>query len=499
MEFKSFYLNSDEEVIVKIVKEILNLFKVHITGDASSEYDGLSILNICETEQGPRVSTKLIIKKNDGGECVFSRVGTARPDERAGAAIHRLIKLNLYHIFCEDLSMDPAPWGILHGVRPTKIVHRYIRQGMKEDAVYERLLSDYGASPEKADCITKLAFRQLPFLETSDEKTVSIYVGIPFCLSRCLYCSFPAYVLPKEEELAAFMSVWRRDLASVKSAVARYGLKVQNIYVGGGTPTSLPDAVFSDMLHTVHDAFYGPYTVEFTVEAGRPDSMSPAKIACLKELAVDRVSVNPQTMQLRTLRRIGRQHTPADIVQMFHDIREAGIPHINMDLIIGLPGETDADVADTMRQIAALDPDDITLHALALKRGSRLKLYLDEHPGEMLLPEDDMAQRMFRIAMEAVTRLGLQPYYLYRQGYMSGQLENVGCCRPGAEGMYNIQIMEEHQTILGIGGAATSKIVDFKAHRLKTSFNAKDLHTYLTQVDKYIERRALLLQEVYGE
>lgn len=500
MEFKSFYLNSDEEVIVKIVKEILNLFKVRITEDASSEYDSLSILNTCDAERvPPRVLTRLIIKKTNGEECVFSREETARSDERTGAAIHRLIKLNLYHIFCEELSMEPAPWGILHGVRPTKIVHRYIRQGMTEDAVYARLLSDYGASQEKAACITKLAFRQLPFLASSDERTISVYVGIPFCLSRCLYCSFPANVLPGAEELSAFMSVWRRDLEAVKAAIKEYGLKVQNIYVGGGTPTSLPDDVFSEMLHTVHKAFYGPETVEFTVEAGRPDSMSPAKIACMKELAVDRVSVNPQTMQLRTLQRIGRKHTPADIVQMFHDIREAGIPHINMDLIIGLPGETDMDIADTMRQIAALNPDDITLHALALKRGSRLKLYLDEHPGEMLLPEDAMAQRMFRVAMDAVTRLGLQPYYLYRQGYMSGQLENVGCCRPGAEGMYNIQIMEEHQTILGIGGAATSKIVDFKAHRLKTSFNAKDLHTYLTQVDKYIERRALLLQEVYGE
>ena len=427
MEFRSFYLNSDEEVIVKIVKEILNLFKIHITGTSSSQYDCLSILNTSKLEKSPEILTKLIIKYNDGTKRIFSRIATAAGDERTGAAIHRLIKLNLYHIFCEDLSMKPAPWGILHGVRPTKIVHRYIRQGMEENAIYRRLLSDYSVSPEKAACITKLAFRQLPFLKTSDERTVSIYVGIPFCLSRCLYCSFPAYVLPTNKELTTFMSVWQHDLEAVQAAILKYDLKVQNIYVGGGTPTSLPDEYFATMLHTVHDAFYGPQTLEFTVEAGRPDSMSPAKISCMKELSVSRVSVNPQTMQLCTLQRIGRQHTPADIVRMFKDIRQAGIPHINMDLIIGLPGETDADIADTMRQIAALQPDDITLHALALKRGSRLKLYLDEHPGEMDLPGDDMAQKMFKIAMGAVTKLGLQPYYLYRQGYMSGQLENVGC------------------------------------------------------------------------
>ena len=495
MKVREFYLNSEQEVIVRVVKEILNLFKIQVTDDDTAEYARLAVENSLQKGKAPIVQTELSVETKDGEKSSFSCIGKARADEKKGAAIHRLIKLNLYRLFCEHFSMPPALWGILHGVRPTKIVHRHIRDGLRQTEVVQRLMEDYAVSREKAECITKLAFRQLPFLATSDERTVSIYVGIPFCLSRCLYCSFPANVLPGEKKLAEFMAVWHKDLEAARQAVEKYGLRVQNIYVGGGTPTSLPDAYFSEMLHAVHAAFWTPELFEFTVEAGRPDSMSPAKIDCMRELGVSRVSVNPQTMQPRTLKRIGRSHTPEDIVQMFQDLRAAGIPHINMDLIIGLPGEGTADVEDTMQKVAALQPDDITLHALALKRGSRLKLHLEEFE----LPDDKTAQQMFRTAMAHVEKLGMQPYYLYRQGYMSGQLENVGCCVPGAEGMYNIQIMEEHQTILGIGGAATSKVVDFQEHRLKTSFNAKDLTTYLSGVDTYIEKRRLLLAEAYGE
>ena len=291
------------------------------------------------------------------------------------------------------------------------------------------------------------------------------------------------------------MAVWKRDLDAAKAAVEKHGLKVQNIYIGGGTPTSLPDETFAEMLRLVYNAFYGPGVVEFTVEAGRPDSMSPAKIQAMCDYHVDRVSVNPQTMQARTLHRIGRNHTPEAVVQMFHELRDAGILHINMDLILGLPGETVADVEDTMQKITALEPDDITLHALALKRGSRLKMNLEDFE----LPDDATTQAMFDTAMRYVEAAGLKPYYLYRQGYMSGQLENVSCCRPGAEGMYNIQIIEEHQTIIGVGGAATTKVVNFKEKRMRSSFNAKDLTTYLNSVDKYIEKRAQLLESAYQE
>ena len=494
MKVQEFSLNSEDQVVVKVIKEVLALFRIAV-GSEEAEYRRMAVVNEQLPGEPVRVLTRLTLEDTAGQEQSWSLEGIGHPEEREGAAVHRLVKLNFYRLLRAHCGMPPAPWGILHGVRPTKIVHRYIAAGMDEAAILQRLAEDYEVGREKAELITQLSLRQRPFLAQTDDHTVSIYVGIPFCLSRCLYCSFPAYVLPPADELERFMAVFRRDLAAVAEAVRQYGFKVQSIYVGGGTPTSLPDAYFSDMLQLVYTTFYGLSTVEFTVEAGRPDSMSPAKIQTMLDCRVSRVSVNPQSMQEKTLHRIGRNHTPQDIVTMYHDLRAAGIPEINMDLIIGLPGETVADVEDTMRQIAALRPDDITLHALALKRGSRLKLHLEDFE----LPDDETAIAMFAAAMAAVKRLGLVPYYLYRQGYQSGQLENIGCCRPGAESMYNIQIMEEHQTILGIGGSATTKVVNPKTQRLKAAFNAKELTVYLDRIDTYIEKRAMLLAEAYGE
>lgn len=357
-------------------------------------------------------------------------------------------------------------------------------------------MDDYDCGREKAELITPMAFRQVPFLETSYEKTVSIYVGIPFCLTRCLYCSFPSNILPGEKTLRKFMEVFAKDLAAVQQAIAKYGFRVQNIYVGGGTPTSLPDAYFDEMLQSVCDAFWNEDIAEFTVEAGRPDSMSAAKVETMKRLHVTRVSVNPQSMQQKTLDRIGRRHTPEQVEEMFHALQVAGIPHINMDVILGLPGETADDVRDTMEKITALGPDDITLHALAIKRGSRLQKMMEEQHVE--LPSDEETRKMSEVALAAVKKEGMRPYYLYRQGYQSGDIENIGCCKPGAEGMYNIQIMEEHQTILGIGGAAATKVVDWRNHCLRSAFNAKDLKTYLRDIDLYIEKRANLLERIYG-
>lgn len=492
VKIKEFYLNSDKEVIVKIVKEILTLFKVEIGEAADISYEKLEIYNAAATS--PEVSVKTTLRlQRQGIWQNFERENQGKPDEKEQASVHRLIKLNLYHIFLEELGMQPAPWGILHGVRPTKIIHRYIDAGMKRQAIVDRLQEEFAVSEQKAEMITTLAFKQRPFLMTSDQQTVSIYIGIPFCLSRCLYCSFPAYVLPGQQALEEFWSVLYKDLTAAAVAVQEYGLKVQSIYIGGGTPTSLPEELFSRLLEETSHLFYRPETVEFTVEAGRPDTISLEKIQTMKKWHVNRVSVNPQTMQARTLQRIGRKHSPEDVVRVFQQFREAGMEQINMDVIVGLPGETAVDMEDTIKKIVALHPDDITLHALALKKGSALKMQLDEFS----LPSDEEVQKMFAIALEHVGAAGLEPYYLYRQGYMSGQLENIGCSRSGAESMYNIQIMEEKQTILGIGGAATSKIIYPHEKRLQTSFNAKDLKTYLESVDLYIEKRAALLKEAF--
>lgn len=494
MKIKEFRVNSDQEVILKVTKEVLLLFHFEFVA-AEPDILLFSVRNSRRGDSIPEITTEVELCWTDGSKEKLVHSDIAGKDEHEKAAVHRLVKLNLYHLLRQRFAFASAPWGILHGVRPTKIVHRYIEQGLSASEIIERLAHDYDVSNEKAVLITKLAFRQLPFLATGRPRLVSIYLGIPFCLSRCLYCSFPSYVLPDKEKLAAFMSVWQHDLLTAAKDVARYGLQVQNIYIGGGTPTSLPDEIFAEMLRLVYNSFYGSAAGEFTVEAGRPDSISAAKIEAMKRYKVDRVSVNPQTMQEKTLRLIGRQHTPRDIVDMFQRLRLGGLEHINMDVIIGLPGEDEADMADTIGRVLALEPDDITLHALALKRGSRLKEQLQTTP----LPDDATARRMFSLALKAVEEKGFQPYYLYRQGYMSGQLENIGCCKTGAESMYNIQIMEENQTIIGIGPAAVTKVPGGGGKRLHSSFNAKDLISYVRDIDRYIEKRADLLHTAYGK
>ena len=519
MKVETVTLNDHQEVIVKITKEILNLFRIDVAGPCDdADFAQISIVHrrlpsfvpdakksspSCReaSDDMPlvRAQTTLYAFRSDGTCEVFTEQGTGAADETPSGAYHRLWKLFLYRIFLQHFAafdgVAPAPWGILHGVRPTKLVHRWRRGGMTQDAILARLQADYGCSREKAGLIVPMAFRQVPFLETSDERTVSIYVGIPFCLTRCLYCSFPSNVLPGEKTLQKFMTVFEKDLRAVEVLIRRYNFRVQNIYVGGGTPTSLPDAYFDAMLTMVQEAFWHEKLTEFTVEAGRPDSMSEAKIETMQRLGVTRVSVNPQSMQQKTLDLIGRRHTSDDVVTMYHALRKAGIPHINMDVILGLPGETAEDVRDTMEKIVALGPDDITLHALAIKRGSRLQKMMEERHVD--LPAREETRRMSEIAQAAVQAAGMQPYYLYRQGYMAGDLENIGCCRPGAEGMYNIQIMEEHQTILGIGGAAATKCVDHQHHCLRSTFNAKDLKTYLRDIELYIEKRNRLIEKIY--
>ena len=498
MKIRSLSINSRAEVIVKIVREVVNLFKMEIVGrTGEAGYAQLSVVNRQTGCEPPSVMTEVYLFAVDGTCEKFYFSSAGKDDELPRAAVHRAVKRNLYQFFRTRFGLPPAPWGILHGVRPTKIVHRWLRSGMTPEAIIVRLQEDYFCSALKAELITEVAVRQLPFLAHPSERTVSIYVGIPFCLSRCLYCSFPSYLLPGREKLRAFMDVLARDMAAAEEDVRSLGLTVQSIYIGGGTPTSLPNDFFAEMLKMVYNAFYGPGVAEFTVEAGRPDSMSAEKIACMKEHAVTRVSVNPQSMQEETLMRIGRNHAPEDVVRMVHEIRAAFDVHINMDVILGLPGETAEDVRATMAAVTALAPDDITLHALALKRGSNLRLKMETEHVE--LPSDEETLRMSEAAVRAVEEAGYRPYYLYRQGYMSGDLENVGYARPGAESIYNIQIMEERQTIIGIGGAAATKVLGIRGDRMRSAFHAKDLVTYLRDIDIYTTKRRALLRAEYEE
>ena len=489
----------------KVVGEILRSLGVEkVRADAAADFDSFEIFNEIVSN---RIITRLKVVAH-GVEMVFRKSSLVRPDERFGAEVNRLVKKNLYQLLADNLKLDYVPYGILHGVRPTKIIQRWLSEGfgitsqgvIDRDKICRRLISDYMAERDKADLLTEVSISQLPILNSGDDKTIGVYVGIPFCKTRCLYCSFPSHVLPDENKIAEFMTALTRDIEAAASEIKRYGFKVQTIYVGGGTPTALPENFFVDMLDKVYKNFYGDGVKEFTVEGGRPDTITAQKIDALKKFGVTRVSVNPQTMQQRTLDFIGRKHTVEDFLRAFNDLRAAGGWKINTDLILGLPGERLDDFKDSLEKVLALEPDDITLHALAIKRGSKLQTRLADEINtleDFNLPTDKEVRGMEEFAEKVLRGKKYLPYYLYRQDYSGGQIENVGWCKRGAEGIYNVQIMGERQTILGIGGAASTKVLDFDAKKIRTAFNAKDLTTYLRDVDKYIERREKVLSEVY--
>ena len=488
----------------KIIGEVLRSLDVEISKDAATDFDGLEIFN---EVIGERVITRIKVFLN-GGDMVFRKSSIVRPDERFGAEVNRLVKKNLYLLLAENFGLDYVPYGILHGVRPTKIIQRWIGEGfgvtsqgvIDRDKISRRIRADYLTERDKAELLTEVSLRQLPIINSSNAKTVSVYVGIPFCKTRCLYCSFPAHVLPAEDKIIEFMTALNRDIAAAADSIKNYGLKVQTIYIGGGTPTALPEKFFAAMIESVHENFYGAGVEEFTVEGGRPDTITSEKISVMKNFGVTRVSVNPQTMQQRTLDFIGRKHSVEDFTRAFNELRTAGDWLINTDLILGLPGEKLDDFKDSLEKVLALEPDDITLHALAIKRGSKLQTRLADNLNRLEdfnLPSDSVVRDMATFAEKILRGKKYLPYYLYRQGYSSGQIENVGWCKRGAEGIYNVQMMGERQTILGIGGAASSKVPDVINKKILTAFNAKDLKTYLRDVEKYIARRENILAEIY--
>jgi oxygen-independent coproporphyrinogen-3 oxidase len=275
-------------------------------------------------------------------------------------------------------------------------------------------------------------------------------------------------------------------MAAARESLSRYGLSVQSIYIGGGTPTSLKLADLDALLARTVTLFAGEAT-EFTVEAGRPDSLDDAKIELLAGYGVTRVSVNPQTMQQKTLKLIGRMHSVQDIICVFGKIRMVKIPVVNMDVIAGLPGENAEDMADTLRQIAALKPVNLTVHTLALKRGSRLSESVEAYEA----PDAATTAEMLALADQTARNLGMQPYFLYRQKKMAGNLENVGYSLPGKECIYNIQVIDERQTILGIGPAATTKVVE--PCGLTNYYQPKDISTYINSLPDRLQKRNALL------
>ncbi len=368
------------------------------------------------------------------------------------------------------------PWGSLTGIRPTKLLRELCERVGDEEAV-RQFRDVFSVRIDKLRLAATINAVQKPFIESVRPDDVDIYVGIPYCKTRCLYCSFGAEIA-KKNAIAEYLPFLYRDIENGARLVKDGGFHVRAAYLGGGTPTVLT-ANELDGLLTHFEACYGGYGMECTVEAGRPDTITKEKLQVLKDHGVERISINPQTMSDETLRRIGRAHTAAEIKDAFALARSMGFSSINMDLIAGLPGETVADFERTLAEIKALGPDNLTVHTLAIKRSSRLKDQLDKYP----LPSREDVEIMIDMGFSAAKEIGLWPYYMYRQKYQNGNLENVGYAANGKLCVYNVDMMEETTSILAHGAGAMTKRVFGSENRVERIPNPKDVPTYGAKLD----------------
>lgn len=401
--------------------------------------------------------------------------------------LKRLVKLAVFRVLAECTGKRP-PWGILTGIRPTKVVHRLLDAGWQAEEIRRHLVEDYELNLDKADLLLAVTGRHRCYLPDAAKalQQISIYIGIPFCPTRCAYCSFPAYPLGRWGHLVeGFLTALLKEIEVLGEKAKAEGFGIQTIYIGGGTPTSLNDVQLERLLKAVRKAFITDAEAEYTLEAGRPDTITGSKLELAKKYGVNRVSINPQSMNQHTLRAIGRDHTPGEIVAAVQAARDAGINLINMDLIAGLPGETPEDFRHTLETVAGINPENLTVHTLAVKRASSIKENREQYP----LPGEEEVRTMLDMAQKAAAAMEMHPYYMYRQKQMVGLLENIGYARKGCECLYNIQIIEERQTVLALGAGAGSKFVRPADWTLDSIYNPKDPQNYIERIDELIARK----------
>ena len=400
------------------------------------------------------------------------------------------IKYALYQLLVK-LTGRTLPWGNLTGIRPAKLAMGMIESGMKNTEVAQEMREKYLVSPQKTALAITIANREREILKDIDyENGYSLYIGIPFCPSICLYCSFSSYPLKVwEKRTDEYVEALCKEVR--ETTLMMKGRKLDTIYIGGGTPTTLLPHQIRKLLDTVGESFGFEGLAEFTVAAGRPDSITREKLEAIREYPVTRISVNPQTMNQETLDIIGRKHTVDQTKEAFHLARELGYDNINMDLIVGLPGEDIHMVERTLEQIRELAPDSITVHSLAVKRAARLNIFKEKYQ-EMSFENN---QEIMDLTMKTAYEMGMGPYYLYRQKNMKGNFENVGYAKVDKAGIYNILIMEEKQPIIALGAGGSSKLVFDHGRRIERAENVKDVTNYISRIDEMIERKRAGIQK----
>lgn len=392
------------------------------------------------------------------------------------------IKKSMYYAL-SNLSQKHVPWGILTGIRPTKIAHNLIDYGLAKDGVLNILIDDYKLRSEKAKLLLEIVEIQRDYLYPLDKDKFSLYISIPFCPTICSYCSFSSLPFNKYEYIVeSYVNNLIYELESISKFMKKD--KLNTVYIGGGTPTAISTVFLNRVIEAVHKNF-GSNIVEFTVEAGRPDTINREMLLMLKKNGIDRISINPQTMVDETLKLVGRNHSSSDIIKSYYLAKEIGFDNVNMDLILGLPGEGDKELKQTLKQLSKLDPENLTIHSLSLKRGSD---YNGDKGAIRHISSFNMSNMAATID-EYVNRMKLYPYYLYRQKQITGNLENIGYSKKGKECIYNISMMEEKETIIGLGMGAVSKIYYPDENKIKRIPNFKGIHDYINRIDELIKKK----------
>ncbi len=469
---KAFYPECDVKVFVEGEKEY-------------SSTEGLPDLSLQFEENYILLGVVLIGEEKSQSEFHGMKIEITKEMERAE------VKNSLKQLIYAGLSKytgKTLPWGTLTGIRPTKIPMTMLEEGKTESEILSYLQETYYVSEEKGRLAIEIAQREKKLLSTLHyQDGYSLYIGIPFCPTTCLYCSFTSYpIVSWKKRMDDYLTALEKEIDFTADI---YKDKIlDTVYIGGGTPTTLEAKELDRLLGKLKEKLDFSQVKEFTVEAGRADSITREKLEVLKKWGVTRISVNPQTMQDETLKIIGRQHTVKQVKEAYRMAREVGVDNINMDLILGLPKEGEKEVSATLEEVIKMAPDSLTVHSLAIKRASKLHQWIEEHGITALNNTDET----MRIAAKGAEALSLVPYYLYRQKNMSGNFENVGYAKEGKFGLYNILIMEEKQTIVALGAGSITKRV-FEDGRIERCDNVKDVALYIDKIEEMIERKRRLL------
>ena len=431
------------------------------------------------------ITVKAILSLQDGEKEYTEEYSICTEKQKKEA-----VKLTMYKLLSE-VHNKTYPWGILTGIRPVKIVHELMDKDCNEEFIEAYMMDKHLVSKEKAQLAVEIAKRERSFIYPLDMKNVSIYIGIPFCPTRCHYCSFTSNSLKTCGGLVeGYLSALIFEMEQTHAFMNKYNLKVETMYIGGGTPTSLNEEQL-DRLLTKATELFGDHLKEFTCEAGRPDTITEGKLKVLKQKGVTRISINPQTMNDETLVTIGRAHNSEETIQSFKLARSLGFDNINMDIILGLPGEGIEHLERTLKEIEKLQPESLTVHTMAIKRAS----IINENQNN--ISDKGNTTEMMKLTVEYARKQVLHPYYLYRQKNMIENLENIGYSKAGYECIYNIQIIEEKQTNIAFGADAITKTVYTDENRIERQANIKDIQLYISRIQEQVDKKLKLLGELY--